>query len=200
MFSENNSKWLFGCIGFILGGILMLPFLKITTAESYPPVVIQTNISADSTRKFCDSLQGQFLHTLLDLSTEQSLSVYQSLHISAPTFVFVVKRLDCGKCYNFQSEKLQQEIQAGSDVLVITSEYIETIERDFRKKEMLFPPIHVGKFLEKFPFDMALFCILPNGLIIYANIPVLESPSKSIEFYRQSAVLVKQFHRLKRMK
>lgn len=143
-------------------------------------------------------LEGYLLHNVLNVEEKTAQQIYKSLGINEPIIAMIVNRVDCGVCYNVHVERIRTMMENHSiRVMLLSYNYVEYAQRDFRNKLQLFPPPFVEKFLDSLSENLVLFCMMPNGFVVHADIPNPENLLSSDEFYRQSLAFIQNARKLK---
>jgi hypothetical protein len=141
-----------------------------------------------------EAIEGRTLSSILNISEETVQSVLRGFGLTVPAIAVVLNRVDCSACYDVHNQRIHAIVQQYHvPVIAITYIHADYIQRDFRNKLILFPLPLTQRFLEQFSDNMAIFCMMPNGFVLYADIPNPEHPEQSAEFYRRTVALLQLY-------
>jgi hypothetical protein len=181
---------------FIVGSIIAIGALSTVLfwQNILPPLVKKTahqpQVLINEQQTSVSSFEGHYLHTILDVDSLHTQSFILHHKLNKPFVILVVKEINCGSCYTAVVNMLVPFLNRRYFIALITIKEIEKIERDFKKRIILFPPPLTARFLDNFPDDLALFCVQPNGLIIHAISPDINRIEEIRNFCERTESLI----------
>lgn len=142
-----------------------------------------------------NELEGKYLYDILSVEKNLFLGICSTSHLTKPFMVIIIKKIDCNPCYAAEADSLRDCIQQGFPVVAMTYNEFDFILRDFRDRATMFPPQLVEKFVNNIHDNTILLCVLPSGLIVYADIPEAYKGNnkQQRDFYIRSRLLIQDY-------